>query len=160
MKNECDIVKDLLFSYKDGVLSDTSKELVENHLKTCESCKNMLKEIMQEDEEKKHNREKSEEKQIDAFKGVRKKITKRNFIISISLIVLAIIIIFNIFVFKNYNEITSEMSITLQEDVTEAQIENIKKQFRRILVKPKSHIFQKKSSLMKLKRGWEMKQTY
>ena len=41
MKNECDIVKDLLFSYKDGVLSDTSKELVENHLKTCESCKNM-----------------------------------------------------------------------------------------------------------------------
>lgn len=65
--------------------------------------------------------------QIDAFKGVRKKITKRNFIISISLIVLAIIIIFNIFVFKNYNEITSEMGITLQEDVTEAQIENIKK---------------------------------
>ena len=127
MKNECDIVKDLLFSYKDGVLSDTSKELVENHLKTCESCKNMLKEIIQEDEEKKHNREKSEKKQIDAFKGVRKKITKKNVIISISLIVLAIIIIFNIFVFKNYNEITSEMSITLQEDVTEAQIENIKK---------------------------------
>ena len=30
MKNECDIVKDLLFSYNDNVLSTASKELVEN----------------------------------------------------------------------------------------------------------------------------------
>ena len=37
MKNECAIVKDLLFSYNDGILSDTSKELVENHLKKCEN---------------------------------------------------------------------------------------------------------------------------
>ena len=33
MKNECDVVRDLLFSYIDGVLSQTSKELVEEHLK-------------------------------------------------------------------------------------------------------------------------------
>ena len=34
MKNECDIVKDLLFSYNDGVLSEASKNFVEKHLKT------------------------------------------------------------------------------------------------------------------------------
>ena len=45
MKNECDIVKDLIFSYNDGVLSETSKNLVENHLKSCENCSNVLKEI-------------------------------------------------------------------------------------------------------------------
>ena len=73
MKNECDIVKDLLFSYKDGVLSDTSKELVENHLKTCESCKNMLKEIMQEDEEKKHNREKVKKSKLMLSKESERK---------------------------------------------------------------------------------------
>ena len=30
MKNECDIVKDLSFSYNDNILSNTSKEFVEN----------------------------------------------------------------------------------------------------------------------------------
>ena len=29
MRNECDIVGDLLFSYNDGVLSNSSKELVD-----------------------------------------------------------------------------------------------------------------------------------
>lgn len=41
MKNEldCSIVKDLLPLYIDGMLSDESKKSVENHIKTCSSCK-------------------------------------------------------------------------------------------------------------------------
>lgn len=120
MKNECDIVKDLLFSYKDGVLSKTSKEFVEEHLKTCESCNNTLEEIKQEEKEIK------QDKEIDAFKGVRKKITKKNIIISISLIILLIIIVFSLLVFKNYNELASTMVVYLQDDITEEQLENIK----------------------------------
>ena len=120
MKNECDIVKDLLFSYNDGVLSETSKKLVEEHLKTCESCSNVLKEIKQE------SKQINQKDDIDAFRGVRKKITKKNVIIAVSLIFLLIIIIFNILVFKNYNEVTSTMEIILQKDVTEEQLENIK----------------------------------
>ena len=120
MKNECDIVKDLLFSYNDGVLSTTSKEFVEEHLKTCESCNNTLKEIKQE------NSEINQEKEIDALKGVRKKITKKNIIISISLIFLLIIIIFNILIFANYNNVSSTMTVLLQENITEEQLENIK----------------------------------
>ena len=45
MNNECDIVKDLLFSYDEGILSNTSKEFVENHLKNCDNCKKILAEI-------------------------------------------------------------------------------------------------------------------
>lgn len=120
MKNECDIVKDLLFSYNDGVLSTTSKEFVEEHLKICESCNNTLKEIQQE------NSEINQEKEIDALKGVRKKITKKNIIISISLIFLLIIIIFNILIFANYNNVSSTMTVLLQENITEEQLENIK----------------------------------
>ena len=120
MKNECDMVKDLLFSYNDGILSDTSKEFVENHLKICDNCNNTLKEIKQE------NNEINQKKEIDALKGVRKKITKKNIIISISLIFLLIIIIFNILIFKNYSEIASTMVIFLQDDITEEQLENIK----------------------------------
>ena len=53
MRNECDIVEDLLFSYNDGVLSNSSKELVDEHLKKCEKCKRKLEEIIQENNE--HN---------------------------------------------------------------------------------------------------------
>ena len=119
MKNECDIVKDLLFSYNDGVLSETSNEFVEEHLKNCESCNNALKEIRQE------SGKIEQKKEIDAFKGVRKKLTKKNIIISISLIILLIIIIFNILVFKNYNEVASTMVVYLEEDITNEQLENI-----------------------------------
>ena len=97
MKNECDIVKDLIFSYNDGILSETSKKLVENHLKSCENCSNVLKDIQQES----HN--KSEEKEIDAFKGIRKKITKKNIVISISLIFLILIIIFTTGIFYGFS---------------------------------------------------------
>ena len=120
MKNECDIVRDLLFSYNDGVLSETSKALVEEHLKTCETCNNVLEEIKLENETKKPSKE------IDIFKSIRKKITKRNIIILISLLFLLLVIIFNILVFRNYNEIASTMEIYLQDDITEEQIENIK----------------------------------
>ena len=62
MRNECDIVEDLLFSYNDGVLRNSSKELVDEHLKKCEKCKKKLEEIIQENNE--HN-QKNQIKEID-----------------------------------------------------------------------------------------------
>lgn len=124
MKNECDIVKDLLFSYNDGVLSEASKNFVEKHLKTCESCNNVLKEIRQE------SGETEQKKEIDAFKGVRKKISKRNVIISVSVIIILIIIIFNVLVFVNYNKMITTMQIILQKDITEEQLEDIENVIR------------------------------
>lgn len=120
MKNECDIVGDLLFSYNDGILSNTSKELVEEHLKECEKCKNILEEIKQE------NNKKNQVKEIDFLKSVKKKITKRNIIILVVFIILMIVVLFNIQVYNNYNEVASTMEIYLEDDITEQQIENIK----------------------------------
>ena len=42
IKNECDIVKDLLPNYIEGILSDNSKEFVDKHIKTCKYCKDTL----------------------------------------------------------------------------------------------------------------------
>ena len=39
MNNNCNIIKDLLPLYAEDLLSDESRELVENHLKCCEECK-------------------------------------------------------------------------------------------------------------------------
>jgi len=41
-KLSCGIVKDLLSSYRDELLSEDVKEAVEEHLKECEDCRNAL----------------------------------------------------------------------------------------------------------------------
>ena len=120
MKNECDLVKDLLFSYNDNILSNTSKELVEELLKKCDECKKILEEIKQDSNDKKQIKE------IDFLKSIKKNINKKNIIILIVFIFLIIIILFNVQVYKNYNEIASTMEIYLKDDITEEQIENIK----------------------------------
>lgn len=120
MKNECDLVKDLLFSYNDNILSNTSKELVEEHLKKCDECKKILEEIKQDSNDKKQIKE------IDFLKSIKKNINKKNIIILIVFIFLVIIILFNVQVYKNYNAIASTMEIYLKDDITEEQIENIK----------------------------------
>ena len=120
MKNECDIIKDLLFSYNDDILSNTSKELVEEHLKNCEECKKVLEEI------KKESVQKNQSKEIDFLKNIKKNINKKNIIILVVFIVLIIIVFFNIQVYYNYNEIASTMEVYLKDDITEQQIEDIK----------------------------------
>lgn len=120
MKNECDIVQDLLFSYNDGILSETSKELVEEHLKKCEKCKKILEEIRKENDEKKQIKE------IDFFKNIKKNINKKNIIILVIFIILIIVVLFNMLVYNNYNDVASTMEVYLEDDITEEQIENIK----------------------------------
>ncbi len=120
MKNECDIVKDLLFSYNDNILSETSKELVEQHLESCENCRNVLKEI------KEDKNEQGQIKEIDIFKNIKKKLVNKNVVIIVSIIALLLIIIFNILVFYNYNKIASTMEIYLKDNISKQEIEDIK----------------------------------
>ena len=42
--NNCEIIKDLLPLYQEDLLSEESKTFVEDHLKTCPECENLLKE--------------------------------------------------------------------------------------------------------------------
>lgn len=122
MKNKCDIVKDLLFSYNDGVLSKTSKDFVAGHLKNCKNCKNFLEEIRSEIEIK------DSLKDVDFLKKISNKISNKNIIIIITILLLSILILLNILVFKNYNEVASTMKIYLEDNITDSELENIKKQ--------------------------------
>ncbi len=145
MKNECDIVKDLLFSYCDGVLSQTSKELVEEHLKNCENCRNILEEIKQDDKSPK------QKKEIDFLKNIKKKLNKKNIIISITLIFLACIVIFNILAFHYYNEMASKMEIYLQDNISDEEIENIKNKITEISSDIEVEYISKEKSLERMK---------
>ncbi len=42
MKNECEIVRDLLPLYAEGLTSASSNELIEEHIRTCNECRELL----------------------------------------------------------------------------------------------------------------------
>ena len=45
MKTQCEVVRDLLPLYTDEVCSETSRELVEEHLQECPACRNLLDQL-------------------------------------------------------------------------------------------------------------------
>ena len=45
MKLSCNVIQDLLPLYHDGVCSDESRVLVEEHVRACESCRALLREL-------------------------------------------------------------------------------------------------------------------
>ncbi len=120
MKNECDIVKDLLFSYNDNILSNTSKEFVENHLKGCDECKKTLEQIQEDSDEK------NPKKELDFLRKIRYKICRKNTIIAVVSVCLIAFIIFNIQAYKNYQEVSSTIQIYLEDGISDQELENIK----------------------------------
>lgn len=52
-KYNCKVIQDLLPLYTDGICSDVSAQMVEEHLKECASCEKIAKEL-QDDSVEKH----------------------------------------------------------------------------------------------------------
>lgn len=48
-KISCDVTKDLLASYLDGVCSEESRGLVEEHLQECDSCKRFVEQVREQE---------------------------------------------------------------------------------------------------------------
>ncbi len=64
---DCDIIGDLLPSYLDGICSKRTKQYVEQHLESCESCKKKAELLKNTD----FSVKKLEQKEIDAVKKVK-----------------------------------------------------------------------------------------
>lgn len=120
MKDECQIVRDLLLGYKDETLHDASKKLVKNHLEECKACKEVFK-IMQDENEKS-----DEIEAIDGLEKVNKKIKKKNIIIKVISIILIIFILYSIIAIINYNS-TNNMEVFFNDEITEEEQENVEK---------------------------------
>ncbi len=88
MKNECDIVKDLLPNYAENLVSNQTKDYIEKHINACTDCKHVM-EIMIEDKNRKTNDEMQEE-QFE-FKNLRQ-IKRRMFILKLFSLAFIIII--------------------------------------------------------------------
>lgn len=127
MKNECDIVQDLLFSYKDGCLKSGSKDFVEKHLKKCEDCGKIYAEMNKEVESLN-----TTQNEIDYLKKIKKKMKKKTKIIIAISIILIILIVFNITVFTNYNKYVSEMTIYLEDSITAEERQEIENTIKEV----------------------------
>lgn len=96
MKYDCEIIKDLLPLYCDGVCSEQSKNAVEEHLEGCEICKNIKSDF------ENHNLNpninvKEEKSKIKIIMDIRKKIAVKKTIISLVSIVLTVAVISGIY---------------------------------------------------------------
>ncbi len=85
MENKnCDIVKDLIPSYAEGICSQATKEYVEEHLESCGNCRQVL-------EVYKANvltGEKFEQRGLDGLKKIRKKMKYQNIVCYLVLVFL------------------------------------------------------------------------
>ena len=151
MSKECEIVQDLLFGYKDKTLHTASKELVERHLEKCSICKKILKDLEEEENDKKNQEKIEEEKEIDYLKNVNKKISKKNKLIIIIGIILLIIILLNIGIFIYYYKEARKVQIYLEDDVTQEQLDNIESSILNIDNNAKIKYYSKEDALNDIK---------
>lgn len=119
MKKECEIVKDLLFCYNDGIASNSSKELVESHIKDCETCRLALEE-MQKDKNQQDNKE-----EIDYLKKINKKMKRKTAITVICAIILIIFVVVNVYILFTYYNEGHYIRILLNDEISYEQLENI-----------------------------------
>ena len=59
MSKECDIIRDLLPLYADDVVSDASREIIEEHLTDCPGCRDYLSKLRESEMESDLKRERS-----------------------------------------------------------------------------------------------------
>lgn len=93
---ECDIIQDLLPSYSDKISSKATNKLVEEHLKQCENCKNVLKNMNKEVDVSCLE----QDEKIDYLKGYNKR--KKTVVVLSTL--LTIIILLFIYAFNIVNK--------------------------------------------------------
>lgn len=112
---KCEVIRDLLPLYIDECCSDESRRLVEEHLKECSECRQLLCAMTQEVgidvEEKKKNLE--EEELLKSGKSVIEKEVKRGFVEKAAAMDILINIVFlSSLLFINFNK---ELSFKLRE---------------------------------------------
>ena len=88
----CNIIKDILPLYVDGVVSDDTKEMVEEHLEHCDECKKEVKLMKQEIFI-------PAEKEAHLIKGFKKRLRNKKIIISGLSIILTCLILLGTFSF-------------------------------------------------------------
>ncbi len=117
MKNECELVQDLLLGYNDETLTKESKIFVENHLKICDKCSEKLIELKNDIKEN----ENSEQTKINYFKKLKRKTILKSIAIVI-LILFALILSIYIYKVSVFTSVSSKYNKTMKSENIYAQV--------------------------------------
>ncbi len=102
MKNECSIIRDILPLYAEGIVSDDTTCFVEAHLKGCNECSSIYKDIKDGGLIMKNEDENTEREVINVMKKTRKKVFKRIFISAFSICFAVLVIVVSLQIFPVY----------------------------------------------------------
>lgn len=134
---DCDIIKDLLPSYSDKLLSAKSSKLVEEHLKVCKNCLQEFQDMNKEIPDEIIN---NQDEQIDFLKGYRKSKIKSIILAVLLTICVLLSILIILFIYdKNaeFNYDINELEIIYRQEykineknILTFDIYNIKNSFK------------------------------
>ncbi|MBE6875699.1 MAG: zf-HC2 domain-containing protein [Ruminococcus sp.] len=114
-KKNCDLIRDLLPLYADGVCSEESRQAVAEHIAGCQKCRNMLDKMGQ-------HISISADKDVSAVKAIRKKIrTRQIIIITVSALVILnliplLMLFLNMDCTMNYEKYNLAENIRIEEN--------------------------------------------
>lgn len=94
---KCEIIKDLLPLYHDDVVSNESRELIDEHLKTCEDCRKYLDGISTELTTKKQV--KTAQPLADSLRKIKQKLWRKNVMIAAVSVICSIAVLFGVFAY-------------------------------------------------------------
>lgn len=84
-KIECDIIRDLMPSYVDGLTSEKTNQAVLEHMEECLDCREMLNRMKESENEPASEAEK---KEVDYLKKIKRKFSTKSFVRSIILLLI------------------------------------------------------------------------
>lgn len=102
MKYKCEVIKDLLPLYVDGVSSKESDKIIEEHLKECKECKENYENLKDSSfiDEIKHNSSDNESSK-KAMKSIKSKIFRGKLLFAIIAVVFVLICLFTTYTYMN-----------------------------------------------------------
>ena len=127
INKECEIVKDLIPNYMENEVSSSTKDFIEEHIKNCNACKNLIEELKKEKIKEKNNEKIEETLKIDYLKKYNEKIKllKTTAILIILVILFIWIYIFekNLYI-KNHYEYTHNIISAVYERTKDLKEKN------------------------------------
>ena len=121
MRNECNIIRDILPLYAEDMVSDDTVSFVEEHLQTCAECSAMYERIKEGGIVMKSENKSTEQEIVNTLKKLRKKVFKRFCIIFLAICIgvvgllatLQVFPIYRVFQYSSKDDFVNENKIML-----------------------------------------------
>lgn len=97
MRMKCEVIKDLMPSYIDNLLSEDSQDLVEEHLAECETCKAYYETLKGDDDIFEAAAEELHVDEIQPLKKIKKKMNRKTLIVSLISVLCAAVVGYGVF---------------------------------------------------------------